>query len=174
MIVLPNNKNVVLAAERAAELAAEKLGKKVHVLPTKTIGEGLAAAVAFDENRPAEALLEEMREAAAHARTLEVTRASRDARVEGVGEVAEGQVIGLLDGKLKLVAERPEEALIELLRLLLSEGGDYEVLTLFAGPEVREAELKALEERLLELFPELELELHPGGPELYDYVAVLE
>ena len=175
VIVLPNNKNVIMTAERAAELAGKKLGKKVQVLPTRTIGEGLAAAVAFDENRAAEELLSEMEEAAKGARTLEVTRASRDAEVEGVGAVALGQVIGLLDGKLKLVAETPEEALFELLRLLLSdEEAEYEVLTLFAGPEATQASLEALEEKLGAYFPELELELHPGGPELYDYVAVLE
>lgn len=175
VIVLPNNKNVIMAAERAAELAQEKLGKKVHVLPTKTIGQGLAAAVVFDENRPAEELLPEMEEAVQATRTLEVTRASRNAQVEEVGAVNEGQVIGLLDGKLKLVAETPEEALFELLRLLLSdEDAEYEVLTLFGGPESTQASLEELEEKLAERFPDLEVELHPGGPELYDYVAVLE
>jgi len=170
VIVLPNNKNVIMAAERAAELAAKELGKKVHVLPTKTIGEGLAAAVLFDENRPAEELIPEMEEAARATRTLEVTRASRAAQVEGVGE--EGQVIGLLDGKLKVVAEDPNEALLDLLRLV--DEGDYEILTLFYAPAVDKEKLEELEEKISEEFPELELELHPGGPDLYDYVAVLE
>ncbi len=174
VILLPNNKNVILAAERAAGLAGEKLGKRVHVLPTRTLGEGLAAAVAFDESRPAAELLAAMQEAAANARTLEVTRASRDARTEEVGEVSEGQVIGLLDGKLKLVAETPEEALLELLRLVLVPEAEYEVLTLFTGPGIAPEASEALAEKLAAYFPELETELYPGGPELYDLVGVLE
>ena len=174
VVLLPNNKNVILAAERAAALAGERLGKRVRVLPTRTLGAGLAAAVAFDENRPAEAILPAMEAAAEHARTLEVTRASRDARTEEVGEVSEGQVIGLLDGKLKLVAETPEEALLELLRLVLVPEAEYEVLTLFTGPGMIPEASEALSQKLAAYFPELETELHPGGPELYDLVAVLE
>ncbi len=174
VVLLPNNKNVILAAERAAALAEEKLGKRVHVLPTRTLGAGLAAAVAFDENRPAGELTAAMKEAAEHARTLEVTRAARDANTEEVGAIAAGQVMGLLDGKLKLVAETPEEALLELLRLVVAPDAEYEVLTLFAGPEATPEDLEALEEKLHAYFPELEAELHPGGPEHYDFVAVLE
>ncbi len=174
VILLPNNKNVLLAAEKAAELAKEKLGKRVFVLPTKTLGAGLAAALLFDENQDPEALLPEMEEAAQRARTLEVTRAARTANTEEVGEIQEGQVMGLLDGRLKLVADEPEEALLELLRLLVGPESEFEVLTLFGGPAYTEKELEGVAEKIAAYFPELELEPLPGGPELYDFVGVLE
>ncbi len=174
IVVLPNNKNVIMAAQRAAEIAEDSLGKKVHVLPTKTLGSGLAAAVVFDENADLETLVADMQAAADRARTLEVTRASKDASVEGVGEIHEGQVIGLLDGKLKLVAETPEDALVQLLKLVLVGEHDYEILTLFSKSTADKTEIEGILERLEAYFPELEIEHHGGGPELYDFVAVVE
>ncbi len=173
VIVLPNNKNVILAAEKAAELA-EKEGKKVHVVPTRTLGQGLAAAVLYAPESDAAGLVEEMKEAAAHAVTFEVTRASRDAVVEEVGEVSEGQVIGLRDGKLAVVADDPDEALLNLLKLTLDGADDYEILTLFHSPAVPEEQVRALVAKIESAYEDLDVEVHPGGPDLYDYLAVLE
>jgi len=173
VIVLPNNKNVVLAAEKAAELA-EQEGKKVYVLPTRTLGQGLAAAVLYTPDAEAEGLLEEMKEAAEHAVTLEVTRASRDAEVEEVGSVQEGQVIGLKDGKLTVVADDPDEALLNLLKLTLDGNDDYEVLTLFHSPALPAEQARALAEKIEKDFEDLDVEVHAGGPDLYEYLAVLE
>jgi len=173
VIVLPNNKNIILAAEKAAELA-EKEGKKVYVLPTRTMGQGLAAAVLYSPDAEAAGLVDEMKEAAGHAVTFEVTHASRDAVVEEVGNVQEGQVIGLKDGKLTVVADDAEEALLNLLRLTLDGEDEYEILTLFHSPALEEERVEALAGRIGELYPELEVEIHNGGPDLYDYLAVLE
>ena len=173
VIVLPNNKNVILAAEKAAELA-EQEGKKVYVLPTRTLGQGLAAAVLYAPDAEAEGLLEEMKEAAEHAVTLEVTRASRDAEVEEVGSVQEGQVIGLKDGKLTVVADDPDEALLNLLKLTLDGDDDYEILTLFHSPALPAEQAHALAEKIEENYEDLDVEVHAGGPDLYDYLAVLE
>jgi len=173
VIVLPNNKNIILAAEKAAELA-EKEGKKVYVLPTRTMGQGLAAAVLYSPDAKAEELIEEMKEAAEHAITLEVTHASRDAVVEEVGDVREGQVIGLKDGKLTVVADEPEEALLNLLKLTLDGDDEYEIITLFHSPAVDEERVESLVEKIGEQYPELEVETHNGGPDLYDYLAILE
>ncbi|KGQ23045.2 DAK2 domain-containing protein [Thermus filiformis] len=166
VILLPNNPNVLMAAEQAKELA-KAFGKEVHVLPTRTMGAGLAAAVRFQPELPVEELLPEMEEAAARARTLEVTWASREAELDGL-KVAKGQPIGLLDGKLVLVGETPEEVLKALVRLA-QEG--KEVLTVFQGPG---AQGEGLAEALAREFPDLVVEVLPGGPELYAYLAVLE
>lgn len=173
VIVLPNNKNVILAAEKAAELA-EQEGKKVFVVPTRSLGQGLAAAVLYAPESDAAGLVEEMKEAAEHAVTFEVTRASRDAVVEEVGEVSEGQVIGLRDGKLVVVADDPDEALLNLLKLTLDGADDYEILTLFYSPTVPEERARALAQNIEDAYEDLEVEVHPGGPDLYDYLAVLE
>ncbi|WP_457637981.1 DAK2 domain-containing protein [Oceanithermus sp.] len=173
VIVLPNNKNIILAAEKAAELA-EKEGKKVYVLPTRTMGQGLAAAVLYSPEAEAKELLEEMKEAAEHAVTFEITHASRDAVTEEVGSVQEGQVIGLKDGKLAVVTDNANEALLNLLKLTLDGSDDYEILTLFHSPSVEGEQVEALAEQISNLYPDLEVEVHNGGPDLYDYLAVLE
>ncbi|MFS8899374.1 DAK2 domain-containing protein [Synechococcus sp. H65.1] len=165
VILLPNNPNVFMAAEEAARLAREA-GKEVHVLRTRTIGQGLAAAVRYDPEREPEELLPEMAEAIGGAVTLEVTWASRDAQVEGL-EVLKDKPIGLLDGRLVLVGETPEEVLEGLIRLV-QEG--KEVLTLFLGPHTP----KEAAEAVVQKFPELAVEILPGGPDQYAYLGVLE
>ncbi|TBH17488.1 DAK2 domain-containing protein [Thermus thermamylovorans] len=164
-ILLPNNPNVFLAAEEAARLAGEG-GKEVHVLRTRTMGQGLAAAVRYFPEGEPEELLPEMEAAMAGARTLEVTWASRDAEVDGV-KVLKDKPIGLLDGRLVLVGETPEEVLEGLVRLA---GEGKEILTLFLGPDTPKEPAQALAER----FPALAVEILPGGPDLYAYLGVLE
>ncbi|WP_038048080.1 DAK2 domain-containing protein [Thermus caliditerrae] len=165
VILLPNNPNVFMAAEQAGELA-KGMGKEVYVLKTRTLGQGLAVAVRYlPEAEPAELLLE-MEEAAAGVRTLEVTWASRDAEVEGL-KVLKDKPIGLLDGKLVLVGETPEEVLEGLIRLA-AEG--KEVLTLFLGPNTPKEKAEEVAAR----FPELAVEILPGGPDLYAYLGVME
>jgi uncharacterized protein len=169
VIVLPNNSNVVMSARQAANLVE---GKTVHVIPTRTLGQGLAASVAYQPERRAGELLAEMEEASKRATTLEVTRASRSVDIGGVS-VSEGQPIGLRDEKLVLAADTPEDALFNLVSLAVQEG-ECEILTIFHGAAVAKEALDALAARLVQAFPTLSLEVHPGGPDLYDYLAVLE
>ncbi len=166
VIVMPNNKNIIMAAERVGEIVREKT---IFVLPTHSLGQGLAAAVLFSEESEPEELLESMREAAEHALTLEVTSASRDAEIGGVS-VKEGDCIGLVDGKLTARADTPESCLVKL----LESAGDYEIGTLFYGPSVDQERAQELLAELEERFGGLELELHAGGPELYAYLMALE
>ena len=167
VIVMPNNKNVIMAAERVAELVPEK---KVTIIPTRTLGQGLAAAVSFNESLEAEALVTEMTEAAASTLTLEVTEASRDAEIDGVA-VAEGQAIGLVDGTLVAAADTFENA---LLALLPDRAEDHDIAALFHSVEVSAERAEALVERIEEAYPDLEIELHPGSPDLYPFLMVLE
>lgn len=170
VIVLPNNSNVILSANQAAELA-QKAGKRVTVIPTRTMGAGLAASVQYQPDSPAAELVPEMQEAAGRAITLEVTRASRSVEIGGIA-VTEGQPIGLKDDKLVLAADTPEDALFELVAQAVADG--YEILTVFHGPVAEKTTLEALSARFSAAFPALSLEIHPGGPDLYDYLAVLE
>jgi hypothetical protein len=167
VIVMPNNKNIIMAAERVAELVPEK---HVVVLPTHTLGQGLAAAVLFQEGEDADTLLDGMRDAAEHALTLEVTVASRSATIEGV-EVTEGEAIGLADGTL--VVSEPDGDVC-LLALLEGRADGYEIATLFHSTAVEAAAAAELVERIEARYAELELELHPGAPDLYPYLMVLE
>ena len=167
VIVMPNNKNIILAAERVNELVDDK---SVHVLPTRTLGPGLAAAVLFQEGADAEALMEEMRAAADASLTLEVTSATRDVELNGV-QVRDGDAIGLVDGVLAASARGYVDVLLEL---LAGRAEDYEIASLFYSGGVGEENAEKTLARIMELYPDLEVELHPGAPDLYPYLMVLE
>lgn len=171
VIVLPNNSNVIMSAQKAAELATQT-GRTVQVIPTRTMGAGLAATVFYQADLPVEELIPDMQEAAQQAATLEVTRASRSVEINGIN-VSEGQPIGLRDDKLVVAADTPEEALVNMVQLVVP-GGEYEILTIFHGPTVEKETLDALTAKLSQAFPDLSLEIHAGGPDLYDYLAVME
>jgi uncharacterized protein len=167
VIVMPNNKNIIMAARRVDELVADK---RVLVLPTRTIGQGLAAAVLFSEDQDADALMPGMERAVEGARTLEVTTASRDATIDGI-DVREGSYIGLLDTVLTHTADTAEDC---LLAMLADVADGVDIGSLFYAPAVGEEAAQALAERIAEAHPDLELDVHGGGPDLYPYLLVLE
>ena len=171
VLILPNNKNVLMAAQQAAEL----LEGRALVVPTRTLGQGIGAALAFNPEGDAEELAGTMLEAARAVTTFEVTRASRSTTVSAPGgeslEVQQGEVIGLKDDDLVHAGGSPEDA---ALAMLTKAYQGQEVITVFSGPEVTEAARDALSERLRAEFPMAEVEAHPGGPDLYDYLVTLE
>lgn len=167
VIVMPNNPNVQMAAERVRDLIPDR---DVRILPTRTIGQGLAAAVLFREDAEADGLLAEMQEAADDARTLEVTTASRSATI-GEVTVQEGQYIGLVDGELRAGGEDPETVLRTLVD---AEDGDAEMATLFHASSISPERAEALVASLMESHQDLEIEVHVGAPDLYPFVMVLE
>ena len=167
VIVMPNNKNIIMAARRVDELVADK---RVLVLASRTIGQGLAAAVLFSEDQDADALMLGMERAVEGARTLEVTTASRDATIDGI-DVREGSFIGLLDTVLTHTADTAEDCLMAMLADVAAE---VDIGSLFYAPAVGEEAAQALAEQIAEAHPDLELEVHGGGPDLYPYLLVLE
>ena len=167
VIVMPNNKNIVMAAQRVREVVSDK---RVEVLPTRTLGQGLAAAVLYQEGQEVDSLMEAMQEAADASLTLEITTASRSATIEDV-EVTQGDAIGLVDGELKVADADPDACLLALLE---ERAGDYEIATVFYSASLGKERAEAVAERIRERFPELELEVLPGAPELYPYLMTLE
>lgn len=167
VIVMPNNKNIIMAAQRVSELVPEK---KISVLPTRTLGQGLAAAVVFNENQLPEEQLSDMQEAADNAMTLEVTTASRSVTINDV-EVREGEYIGLANDVLKVSAQSPEACLRGMLE---SVADNFSIATLFYSTSVGEEKAKDFVEQLQALFADLEFEVHSGAPDLYHYVVALE
>jgi uncharacterized protein len=167
VVVMPNNKNIVMAADRVDELVPEK---DVRVLPTRTLGQGLAAAVVFDEDKDVDDLLVAMEASAQSATTFEVTTASRDATIDAMS-VKAGDFIGLVDDELVVRADGPDECLLAMLR---SHLGDGEIATLFYSAAVGPEAAAELLERLEDEFPDVEFEVQPGGPDLYPYLLALE
>jgi DAK2 domain fusion protein YloV len=165
VVVLPNNDNVVMAAEQASGLAE----KPVRVVPTTSIPAGLAALVAFDPGRPAEANAAEMAEAAARVSTGAVTRASRDLQLNGRA-VATGEFLGLLEDEPFTGGTDFGEVTRAVLERLLAE--PREVLTLLTGEE--QPDLATLLAELETDNPELEVEVHEGGQPHYPLLISAE
>ncbi len=167
ILILPNNKNVLLAAREVAGFTV----RDVRVVPTRTVAQGLAAMVAFDAEQPLDALQQRMEAAMQDVRSGAITRATRTTQIEGV-DVREGQYIALLDEKLVLAADDLEEALMGLLRRLPAE--DYELLTLFYGEGVDASLAHRLADAIREAYPDLEVELHYGGQPHYAFILAVE
>jgi dihydroxyacetone kinase-like predicted kinase len=166
-ILLPNNKNIAPTAEQVGELVEAA----VHVVRTTSIACGLAAMVGYDsEGEPGE-VAEEMREIASSVRCAEVTRAVRDARIDG-RKVSEGSYIGLLDGDLVAAGESVEDAALELAGAMI-EGG-AEMVTLLRGENLDKEAAERVAEGIRRLDPEVEVEVHYGGQPMYPLQMVAE
>lgn len=167
ILVLPNNANIILAAKQAAELAE----RPVTVLPTKTIPQGMAAMLAFQEDEPVEVNVERMTEAFERVASGAVTQAVRDTQMDGL-DIREGQYIGLLDKNIVSAADDAEEAARQLLAKMLESGGG--IVTILtgegAGPEAGEQ----LAAWLGEHYPDAEVEVHEGGQPLYPFLFAVE
>lgn len=167
VMVLPNNKNIILAAEGAAEVS----DKKVHVLASKSVPQGLAAALAYVPTLAADRNLAAMDGAIRQTTSIEVTRAVRDARVNEV-EVGEGQYMVLVDGDV--VAAHDDRGQALALGLAGLAGLDPEFVSVYWGADASESDAAALEDDFLGKWPEAEFETLAGGQDHYDFVIGIE
>lgn len=169
VIVLPNHRHIVLAAEQAARLS----DKQVEALPTSSIVQGISALLAFRDDLGLAENAAAMRRAAAAAHTVEVTRASRATTVAGLPEpVAAGQAIALIDGRLEVAAGTLEDALLTAVARLAP--GEDAVATLYFGEGVDEATAAGAAARIRTGFPQLALQSVAGGQPHYPYILGLE
>lgn len=167
VILLPNNGNIVPVARQAPSLTK----KKVAVVPTETIPQGMAALIAFNYESSLEANAEQMQEASSLVQTGEITRAVRDAKVDGI-DVKEGDVIGLLNNALVSKGANREDVAWELLEKM--EAGERELITIYWGSGVDEGDATTLRDGITERYPSAEVELVNGGQPFYDYVISAE
>lgn len=169
VFVLPNNKNIIMAAEQAARLAE---GRKVVVLQTKTIPQGISAMLMFDEEADADKNALAMTQAAESVQTALVTFAARDSEVEGV-PVKKGEIMGLCNGKIRFVgADKVDIAFKAASKLIKKYQG--EIVTLIYGEESAEEEAEALKQRLEEKFSNLEISIVNGGQPIYYFIISVE
>jgi DAK2 domain fusion protein YloV len=167
VILLPNFKNGAPTAEQVGELVKAK----IYVVPTTSIAGGLAAMIGYDPEGEPEDVVEEMCEISADLRCGEVTRAVREARIEG-REVPEGAYIGLFDGELVAVEEGVEDAAVRLVEKMLEHGA--EVVTLLRGYGMDERSARKVAERIKLLYNGVEVEVKDGGQPLYPLQVVAE
>jgi len=169
VLILPNNGNVVLAAQQAAELATA--GKHVVVLPTKTVPQGIAAQLAFNAQATLEANAATMEHAARHIQTGEVTTATRDVEMNGV-QVKQGRFIGLLNDVLSASGDTVQDVVWALLEQMGT--ADREIVTLYYGNGVQRAEAESLAQAIRERYSSQEIEVVEGGQPHYYYILSAE
>ena len=167
VILLPNNANVVLAAQQVLELTQ----KTVHLIPTHTVPQGIAAVVAFNPQKDATANLEAMKGALGQVQTIEVTHAVRDSRANGVA-VKKGDVIALTNDKLKHSGGDYGSVVTLALKDLKPE--EYELVTVYRGKGAGDKDLKVLTEAIGRDFPGLEVEVQDGGQQHYPFILSVE
>ena len=167
VIILPNNKDIQLAAEQAADISI----KEVRVLPTQTVPQGIAAQLGFNPDGDLESVLESMHRRIAEVETGEVTTATRNVTLGGV-EVQEGKIIGLHNGELVFSGESPQ---ICVLRILHAMGvANFELVTLYYGDFILEEDAAATATAISEEFENLEVEIYFGGQKHYHYIFSAE
>jgi dihydroxyacetone kinase-like predicted kinase len=166
VIVLPNNRNIIMAAQQTVGLAS----KPVAVVPTTAVPQSFAAMIAADMSADLEENLAAMSEAAAAVRTGEITSAIKDSKGKA-GAIRAGQVIGIADHEIEAVGSSVREVAGKLLDVIAGEG---EMLTLLAGDELSDEQLAEIVADLGTRHPELEIETHRGGQPLYPLIMAVE
>jgi hypothetical protein len=167
VVVLPNDKNIIMAAQQAAEMS----DKRVRVVQSRSIPQGLAALLAVSPEEALDEMTGAMEAALSSVRTIEITKAVRSTSINGV-KVEEGETIAVVDDKLELAAPTPEEATEAALRDLVGRGSS--LISLYYGGGTTQTQADALGERLRGAFPGHEVEVVFGGQPHYQYIVSLE
>jgi DAK2 domain fusion protein YloV len=167
VILLPNNANVILAAQQVPELTK----KKVHTLRSRTVPQGIAAVVAFNPTRGAVENMTAMADAKDQVQTIEVTHAVRDSKANGVA-VKKGDVIALINDKLKHSGADYGSVVSLALKDIKPE--EYELVTVYKGKGAQDKDLKLLTETIGRDFPGLEVEVQDGGQQHYPFILSVE
>jgi fatty acid kinase len=168
VVVLPNNKNIILAAQQAVELIDDKI---VRIVPTTTLPQGIAALLALDSSGEIDAVTESMRAASANVETGEITRATRDVTVNGI-KVRQGQIIGLHNDDLRVAGDDLTAVTVELIRAMAPK--DLELITIYVGADVTAQNSETLVSKLTEIYPSHVIELQQGSQPHYFYIISAE
>lgn len=167
VIILPNNSNIIMAAEQAAGLCA----KQVKVVPTRSVMQAVTALVAYDPEGEIEEIAEAMNEEIMEVKWGEITYAVKDSAFNGL-KIKEGDIIAIEEGKIVLTAEDVRTALKELINRMMDE--DSELITVFYGDKITEKEAEEIGEELEEMYPDCEIEIHYGGQPHYSFLVSVE
>lgn len=168
IFILPNNKNIILAANQAKSLVEDK---NIIVIPSKTVPQGISAMIGFSADATAEENEASMTEALKAVKSGEVTYAVRDTSIDGK-EIHVGDYMGIGDVGIEAVGKDMEETTIELIKAITDE--DSELVSLYYGEEVTEEAANALSEKLAEVLPDADIEVYYGGQPVYYYVISVE
>jgi DAK2 domain fusion protein YloV len=167
IFVLPNNKNIILAAEQAAKLS----DKNLIVIPTKTIPQGISAVLAFDETQEPDVNVNEMKNAISYIKTGQVTFAARDSEMDGL-KIKAKDIMGITENKITVLGKNSEKVALEVVKNLIDD--DSAVVTLFYGSDVKEKEAESVAKELKKIYKNCDILMHYGGQPLYYYIISVE
>lgn len=168
VFILPNNKNIVLAANQAKHLVEDK---EIIVIPTKTVPQGITAIINFMPDADAKTNEEAMLEEVKNVKTGQVTYAVRDTRIDDK-EIHEGDIMGIGDHGILAVGSEIRKTTLDMLEQLVDE--DSELISIYYGEEVKEEDANELIEQIEELYPDADVDAHFGGQPIYYYVLAVE
>ena len=169
VVVLPNNKNIIMAAEQAVDMVDDR---EVYVIQSKTISQGLTALINYDEDSTVEENLEVMSESVKNVVTGQITFAARDSEFGGK-KIKEGEIIGLKDGKLCVCEKSSRKALLKLAKEVIKKGASF--VTLIYGEDITEEEANEAYEALLEKYgSNIDISLIKGDQPVYYYIMGVE
>lgn len=168
IFILPNNKNIVLAANQARDLTEDK---NIVVIPTKTIPQGITALISYVPDKSVEENTEEMMEAMVNVKTGQITYAVRDTKIDDK-EIRQGNIMGIGDHGILAVGEGIEDTAAETVKAMADE--DSEIISIYYGSDVTEEDAQKLADRLEEAYPDLDVEINEGGQPIYYYVISVE
>ena len=168
VIILPNNKNIILTAEQVKSLST----KNIYVLPTKSIPQGISALLAFNPDSSLEDNISNMTESINNVISGEVTYAVRDTKFNG-NNIKEGDILGIKDGNLAIVGKGTEEVIIELIDSM-TEGKEDGIITIYYGSDIQESMVEKTVEILTQKYTNFDVEYYYGGQNLYYYIVSVE
>lgn len=167
IIILPNNKNIFMAADQAAEVSE----LPVVVIPSKTISQGMTAMLAFNELNDLDTNKAEMMSELKNVASGQVTNAVRDTEIDGI-KIKKGDFMGIIEGKIKVSQSNRKNVTIETLKKMITE--DSEIVTILLGEDGDEAEAAEIAAEIENLFEEVEVEIHDGQQPVYPYILSVE
>jgi DAK2 domain fusion protein YloV len=168
VFILPNNSNIILAANQAQSIVTDK---NVYVVPSKTIPQGITALINFDESADAEANFDNMSSEMKNVKTGQVTYAVRDTSMDGK-EIKQNDIMGIGDKTILSVGKDIEETTIDMLSQLIDD--DSELISVYYGEDVSSEQVDSLTAKIEETYPDLDLEVHSGGQPIYYYIVSVE
>lgn len=167
VFILPNNKNIIMAAQQAADVSDED----IYVIPSKTVPQGLSALLAFNPSGDLQTNEAAMNDALKHVKTGQITFAVRDTQIDGL-EIEKNDFMGIAEGKIVVKNKDKGKTAEELLSQMLDE--DSEILTIIYGEDVSEVEVQQLSQFVEDKYGNVEIEIHKGGQPLYSFIFSIE
>ena len=168
IFILPNNKNIIMAANQAQAMTEDK---KIIVIPTKTVPQGITAVINYVPDMSPEENAENMAREIGNVKTGQVTYAVRDTMIDDK-EIKQGDYMGIGDAGILSVGSEVDDTAYDMIREMMEE--DLELISLYYGADVTEEKAQALKARIEEAYPDSDIELQYGGQPIYYYIVSIE